>query len=117
MIIDKKKQMLQISEFIGETAAGWFQVKDHPNCSGIIIALNSLDLEIIEQNTCEGVTKHQNLITYRGGGARLQVGGKKIIFADLLYQPAFKNHAPLTLEFEMRGFTAKLLDKVYVRYF
>ena len=33
-----------ISEFIGETAARWFQAKDHPN--GIFV-LNSLDLEII----------------------------------------------------------------------
>ena len=40
----------------GETEARLFQVKDHPNCSSII-ALNSLDLEIIQQNIFEGVTK------------------------------------------------------------
>ena len=48
--------MLRISEFIGETTAWWFQARDHPNCSGIIV-LNSLDLEIIQQNIFKGVTK------------------------------------------------------------
>ena len=40
----------------GETEARLFQVKDHPNCSSII-ALNSLDLEIIRQNIFKGVKK------------------------------------------------------------
>ena len=49
----------------GETEARLFQVKDHPNCSSII-ALNSLDLEIIQQNIFEGVTKYKNLMICRG---------------------------------------------------
>ena len=57
--------MLRISEFSGETAARWFQAKDHPNCSSII-ALNSLDLEIIQQNIFEGVTKYNNLMICKG---------------------------------------------------
>ena len=40
----------------GETEARLFQVKDHSNCTRII-ALNSLDLEIIRQNIFKGVKK------------------------------------------------------------